>query len=148
MSSTNLFSEKERELALTLSGVFSSFIEASLTNTTGEVHFSIEGKHISIPASALRPFYEVLVNLSKGKGVSVVPFDDELTTHQAADFLGVSRKYLIDELVNKGILPVRMVGTRRKIPLQDLLSYKEENKAKRRHVLDEMAALADKEGLP
>jgi hypothetical protein len=41
-----------------------------------------------------------------------------------------------------------MVGTRRKIPLQDLLSYKEENKAKRRHVLDEMAALADKEGLP
>jgi hypothetical protein len=71
MSYTNLFSEKERELALTSSGVFSSFIEASLTNTTGEVHFSIEGKNISIPASALRPFYEVLVNLSKGKGLAL-----------------------------------------------------------------------------
>jgi excisionase family DNA binding protein len=148
-SSLNLLlpSQKERELARSSSSELSFFVSPE-QQRKGDVSFSIDGKVVLIPTVALRSFYEVLITLGEGRAVTVLPVEEELTTHQAAEFLSVSRKFLIDELVNKGVLAVRMVGTRRKIPLNDLLAYKEQNRAKRRVALDEMAELADKEGLP
>jgi excisionase family DNA binding protein len=93
---------------------------------------------IVLPPSAARLLVDLLSNMAEGNGVSLIPVRAELTTQQAADLLNVSRKFLIDELLNGGALPYRKVGTHRRIPLRDLLNYKQDNRAKRLAAIDEM----------
>jgi excisionase family DNA binding protein len=58
----------------------------------------------------------------------------EFTTQQAADFLNVSRPFLVGLLEQKK-LPFRLVGTHRRIRFEDVLRFKENIDAERRKVL-------------
>jgi excisionase family DNA binding protein len=70
-----------------------------------------------------------------------VPVESELTTQQAADVLGVSRPFLVKEL-DAGKIPVRMVGTHRRIRLEDLTRYRGTIDEKRHKVLDKLTKQA------
>lgn len=96
---------------------------------------------ISIPASALRLLGEILTQMAKGNAVTLVPVHAELTTQQAADMLGVSRPFLVEQL-EKGLLPFRKVGTHRRVLFKDLMEYKQTMDRKRLETLDELAAQA------
>ncbi len=95
---------------------------------------------IPIPESAVELLQLILVEISKGNPVSVIPGSAELTTQQAADMLNVSRPYLID-LLEKEAIPHRKVGTHRRVRSEDVRNYKERIDAKRRRVLNELTAL-------
>jgi excisionase family DNA binding protein len=71
---------------------------------------------------------------------------DELTIEEAADFLNVSRSYLLD-LLESGALPCRLVGTDRRVRMEDAGRYKEQIDAQRRKLLDELTAEARELGL-
>ena len=51
-----------------------------------------------------------------------MPTSMELTTVQAAEFLRVSRPYLI-KLIDQNEIDCRLVGTHRRIKLEDLIEY-------------------------
>ncbi|MCC6806888.1 MAG: helix-turn-helix domain-containing protein [Deltaproteobacteria bacterium] len=100
---------------------------------------------VTIPRAAYDLLLGVLAQLANGNPVSIVPHQAELTTNQAAEMLNVSRPFLI-QLLEKGELPFRMVGTHRRIRYEDLLKYKRNDDAKRKAVADELAAEARKMG--
>lgn len=101
---------------------------------------------IELPASAVKLLVEILEAMASGRAVTIMPQNAEVTTQQAADFLNVSRPFLIQLLDGKKI-PFRMVGTHRRILFEDIRHYKEAIDAKRRKVLDELAAEAQELGM-
>ena len=101
---------------------------------------------LDVPASAIPLIAAVLREMGEGKAVTVLGDDAEITTQEAADLLNVSRTYLVG-LIEKGELPARKVGPRRRLMLADVLTYRTETKAKRRDALRELAALDQEFGL-
>lgn len=95
---------------------------------------------ISIPPGAVRLFLDILTQLGQGRAVAIVPGKVELTTQEVADYLNVSRPYVV-KLIESGKLPARLVGTRRRVSFADLIKFDEEDRKTRRAALDELARI-------
>ena len=97
------------------------------------------GEEITIPESVYQVLRQAVHAMASGKVISIVIQERELTTQQAADFLNVSRPYLI-KLLEQGEIPYIMVGTHRRIRFDDLMKYKQQRDHKRRQLLQELIA--------
>lgn len=108
------------------------------SGTTARLRVINGEDEIEVPVSALRMLVDILANMAEGNAISIVPIHAELTTQQAADFLNVSRPYLVG-LLDRGELAHHKVGTHRRVYFRDLLEYKQ---ALDRKALETMAELA------
>ncbi len=97
------------------------------------------------PGGTHKPLGMILSEMARGNAVTLTPVHAELTTHQAARFLNVSRPYLIKQL-ESGRLPYHKVGTHRRIALRDLLEYQERSNAERDSALNELARMTQELG--
>lgn len=98
-------------------------------------------KTVALPARLGRFVLQALSEIASGNAIRLLQIRKELTTHEAAELLNVSRTHLIG-LLEKGVVPYRMVGSHRRIALTDLLAYKEKTDARRKKALDAIAAEA------
>lgn len=103
-------------------------------------------ERIEIPLSAFRLLTDILTEMAKGNAVTFIPVHAELTTQQAADFLNVSRPYLID-LLEKGTIPFHKVGTHRRILFKNLVEFKTQIDKKRLEALEALAQADQELGL-
>ncbi len=104
------------------------------------------GEEVTIPESVFQVLRQAVHAMASGKVVSVVSQDQELTTQQAADFLKVSRPYLI-KLLEQGEIPYIMVGTHRRVRFQDLIIYKQHRDSQRSHFLQQLIEISEEAGL-
>ncbi len=96
---------------------------------------------ITIPIAAARLLMAILGQMAEGHAVGVTTLDEELTTQEAADFLNVSRPYLVS-LLEKQQIPHRKVGTKRRVLVQDLIAFKEKIFEQRSKTLEALAKQA------
>jgi excisionase family DNA binding protein len=130
---TQLAQESSRRLTKLL-GTRKESVQVRVEPESGE-----EGT-ITIPLPAFRLLADILSEMGKGNAVTLIPICAELTTQQAADLLNVSRPYLI-ELLEKGEIPFRQVGTQRRVLFQELTAYQERTDQRRLKALEELSAL-------
>lgn len=135
--------EREAELARNSSRLLAACIGRGPTARLRVI--DAEGD-IEVPVSALRMLVDILANMAEGNAISIVPIHAELTTQQAADFLGVSRPHLVG-LVEHGELPHHKVGTHRRIYFRDLLQYRTQRMLQSKATLDALAEQAQKLGM-
>ena len=135
-------SEDDIELSRQSSRVLAShFHPESPTSKIKIVEADGSESDVTIPAAALRFLQDLLTQMAQGNAVTLLPTHAELTTQEAADFLNVSRPFLV-RLLESEEIPYRKVGTHRRIRCQDLLAYKEETDRRSMAALDELAAQA------
>jgi excisionase family DNA binding protein len=108
--------------------------------------FQVGEEPVELPAGAVALLTEILEAMAAGRGVTIIPENTELTTFEAAEMLNVSRTFLI-ELLEKGEIAFRRVGTHRRIRTDDVMAYKDEIDRKRDAVLDELTRESQKAGL-
>lgn len=101
---------------------------------------------IALPPTALRMLVDILTQLGQGHPVTIVPGKLELTTQDVADYLNVSRPFVVG-LIESGKLPARKVGTHRRVAFEDLVRYDDQQRARSRAALDELAAIDRELGL-
>lgn len=101
---------------------------------------------VIVPTSAVRLFLHLLVEMSQGNAVTLIPTHAELTTQQAADLLNVSRPYVV-KLLDEGKIPSRLVGKYRRVRFDDLMAFKKKDDQARSEVLDQLAQEAQELGL-
>ena len=116
---------------------------AALLRTDRALTLSVAGDYaretVELPPSVAALLLEILEDMAAGSDVAVLRRDAELTTQQAADYLNVSRPFLVG-LLEAGDVPFRRVGTHRRVRFEDLRRYKHVTDAARRGALDELAA--------
>ena len=112
----------------------------TLTSDTGEA------PSISVPTKTLRLIADLLGLMAERRPVSLTPLNHELTTVEAAQFLNVSRPFVIKE-IEEGRLPHRKVGSHRRVQFSDLLKYAEAMHAQQTQALQRLADNAAELGL-
>ncbi|GAA0966210.1 helix-turn-helix domain-containing protein [Frigoribacterium faeni] len=97
-----------------------------------------DGSLRHIPDEVFEVLEQVADALASGSGVTVAPNDMQMTTQQAADFLGVSRPTLIKYLEDDTI-PYEKRGRHRRVLLRDVIDFQETFRVDRRSALRELA---------
>jgi excisionase family DNA binding protein len=79
--------------------------------------------------------------MSEGRPIALMPEKQELTTVEAANFLNVSRPFVIKE-IDAGRIPHRKVGSHRRVLLSDLIEYAESMHAGHEAALENLSKLS------
>ena len=112
-----------------------------ILKTESKVKLVLGSKNIELSPSVVEILSKTLSYIAQGKNVIVTPEPTELTTQQAADYLRVSRPFLVKLLENNEI-PFRKVGKHRRVRFEDLVAYKQKIDQKRLKVLEKLAEQA------
>ena len=105
-----------------------------------------DGRVLTLPVAAARLLEHLLTEMAHGNAVTLIPVHAELTTQEAADYLNVSRPYLV-RLLEENAIGFHKVGTHRRVRFQDLKTYKDQMDAKREKAMSELVAEAQELGL-
>jgi len=107
---------------------------------------SADGREIRLPQAVYDVLLHVAREMSRGRSIVLMPEDEDFTTQAAADFLGMSRQYLV-RLLDEKKLPSHKVGTHRRVRLKDLRAYAAVRNKDRRAILEGMFGAAKEAGL-
>jgi excisionase family DNA binding protein len=86
------------------------------------IEVQIGGKQFALPEGLRAQLEQLLSYTANGKASLVTAFGDELSSAEAAEYLRVSRQFLVNE-ADAGRIAYRKVGTHRRFALADVLAY-------------------------
>ena len=86
----------------------------------------IDGHALDVSDDIVQSVVDMLTRLAEGKGVLVGSVDELMTTGQTAEFLGISRTYVI-QLIDKGLLEAEYRGTHRRITMGSAIAHAKRN---------------------
>ena len=101
---------------------------------------------LELPDAVYSLLMRILQIMQEGNGISIVPFMQDLTTQEAANFLGVSRPFFV-KLLESGKLQFHMTGTHRRVYLKDLVEYRQRRDQEKTDAINRIAQFEEDAGL-
>lgn len=120
-------------------------IEA-LVQSGRDLRVSAGDRSVELPEALRLVLEQAAHELVRGNRVSLLPLGRMLTTRQAAEMLNVSRPFLI-QVLERGEIPFEMVGTHRRVAIEDVLRYRAQRSEQRRDALRALSQEADELGI-
>jgi len=96
-----------------------------------------QGHQTHIPEVLFTHFARIVRLMSERKAIVMIPEDEAFTTQAAANYLGMSRQFLVG-LLEREEIPHHKVGTHRRVTFRDLLAYAKVRDKTRREALDRL----------
>lgn len=118
----------------------------AMTQSGLELRVSAGDQSVELPEALRLVLEQAAHELVRGNRVSLLPLGRMLTTRQAAEMLNVSRPFLI-QLLERDEIPFEMVGTHRRVAIEDVLRYRAQRSERRREVLRALSEEADELGI-
>jgi excisionase family DNA binding protein len=118
----------------------------AMTRSGLELRVSAGDQSVELPEALRLVLEQAAHELVRGNRVSLLPLGRMLTTRQAAEMLNVSRPFLI-QLLEREEIPFEMVGTHRRVAIEDVLRYRAQRSERRREVLRALSEEADELGI-
>ena len=138
--------ESETEMVKTAERLIMACLDNSRAATITIESDDGSSPSVQVPPQVLRVLGQTLGLMARHQPIMLVPEKQELSTVEAANFLNVSRPFVIKE-IEAGRLVHRMVGTHRRIRFSDLMDYAKAMRAKQQDALDKKADNARELGL-
>jgi len=142
--------EDEKRMAKASSATLHELLlsERSLPETSLTLHGKSgkTEKLMEVPPAIYRLLARMFSELGKGNAVTLIPIHAQLTTQEAADFLNVSRPFLVARL-EAGEIPFHRVGTHRRVRFEDVVRYKDHIDQQRHKALEKLGELDQELGL-
>jgi excisionase family DNA binding protein len=101
---------------------------------------------LELPDAVYSLLLRILQVMQEGNAISIVPFMQDLTTQEAANFLGVSRPFLV-KLLETGKLHYHMTGTHRRVYLKDLMDYRQHRDQNKMDAINRIAQFEENAGM-
>jgi excisionase family DNA binding protein len=105
-----------------------------------------DNSKIDLPPTIYKVLVAIVKDMQEGKSIGLIPVMEELSTQAAADMLGVSRQFLVNEL-EAGKLAFHRTGTHRKVYLKDLVAYQEQRGMNRKDAIRRIAQASEELGI-
>jgi excisionase family DNA binding protein len=138
--------ERETEMVKTAERMIVACLDHSRAATITIESDDGSSPSVQVPPQILRVLGQTLGLMARHQPIVLVPEKQELSTVEAANFLNVSRPFVIKE-IQAGRLIHRMVGTHRRIRFDDLMDYAKTMLAQQQAALDKKAENARELGL-
>ncbi len=100
---------------------------------------------LELPPQALRFFADILGLMAQRQRIALVPRGHEMTTQEAANFLNVSRPFVIKQ-IEAGKLGCRKVGRHRRITFEELNQFRQQMRQQSEEALQTLADLSQELG--
>lgn len=128
--------KQEQSIAIESYRALSDSLERLKTENP-EIEIEETEEKVVIPLRVLKLLAKILKATSEGKPISIVPHATEMTTQAAAELLGCSRPHVV-KLLETGEIPFTKIGKHRRVKFEDVIHYKERQRAEREALLKEM----------
>jgi excisionase family DNA binding protein len=111
------------------------------------VRLAVDGSGaVAVPREVFELFVAALEAIADREAVTLVPGEKEMTTQEAAEYLNVSRPFVV-QLLERGQIPFRKVGSHRRVRFSDVCKYREVDDRKRAKVAAALTREAEALGL-
>ncbi|PTU77307.1 DNA-binding protein [Pseudomonas indoloxydans] len=102
----------------------------------------LDDLQVEIPAQALAALAEALDQIAKGRAVDLQGVPPEVATREAAALLNLPHPRLL-QLLDDGAIASRMANGRRRVPVVDLVAYRQAQAEASSTAMNELATLSE-----
>ncbi len=118
----------------------------SLLRADADIQLTDGATTVELPVELRALLADVVRTMRRGQALTVAPLNQQLTTQESADLLGISRPTLI-KLLEAGAMPYEQPSRHRRLRLADVLAYQERRRDEQRTALRELAQSSQDFGL-